>query len=138
MKWKIHVKQRQHQHKDVISILSKVTESSEPKLLALLFFFLHLFKNSFSFRFIVAFDKMSEEWCRQQLMNLQIKDRRMDTLNEIRNHLTKLPADEVASVSSNFLTLSELFDCVEDNQERYFFQIVYDTFCFNRSITFCF
>lgn len=63
---------------------------------------------------------MSEEWCRQQLMNLQIKDRRLDTLNEIRNRLTKLPADEVASVSSNFLPLSELFDCVEDNQERYF------------------
>lgn len=65
---------------------------------------------------------MSEEWVRQQLMNLQIKDRRLDTLNEIRNHLTKLPADEVASVSSNFLTLSELFDCVE--QERYNFDIV--------------
>lgn len=62
---------------------------------------------------------MSEEWCRQQLMNLQIKDRRLDTLNEIRNHLTKLPAEQVASVSSNFLTISELFDCVEDNQERY-------------------
>lgn len=62
---------------------------------------------------------MSEEWCRQQLMNLQIKDRRLDTLNEIRNRLTNLPADEVASVSSNFLTLPELFDCVEGNQERY-------------------
>lgn len=62
----------------------------------------------------------AEEWFRQQLMNLQMKDRRLDTLNEIRNHLTKLPADEVATVSSNFLTLSELFDCVEDNQERYF------------------
>ncbi|KAJ6636009.1 26S proteasome non-ATPase regulatory subunit 5 [Pseudolycoriella hygida] len=61
---------------------------------------------------------MSEEWCRQQLMNLQIKDRRLDTLNEIRNHLTKLPANEVASVSSNFLTLPELLDCVEDNQEK--------------------
>lgn len=60
---------------------------------------------------------MSEEWCRQQLMNLQIKDRRLDTLTEIRNRLTNLPADEVASVSSNFLTLPELFDCVEGNQE---------------------
>ncbi len=61
---------------------------------------------------------MSEEWCRQQLMNLQIKDRRLDTLNEIRNHLTNLPAAEVATVSSNFLIPSNLFDCVEDNQER--------------------
>lgn len=67
---------------------------------------------------------MSEEWCRKQLMNLQIKDRRLDTLNEIRNHLTNLPADEVASVSSNFLTLSELFDCVEDNQERFVFSSI--------------
>ncbi|XP_037038603.1 26S proteasome non-ATPase regulatory subunit 5 [Bradysia coprophila] len=60
---------------------------------------------------------MSEEWCCQQLMNLRIKDRRLDTLTEIRNCLTNLPADEKVFVSSNFLTLPQLFDCVEGNQE---------------------
>lgn len=75
---------------------------------------------------------MSEEWCRQQLMNLQIKDRRLDTLTEIRNHLTKLPADEVASVSSNFLTLSDLFDCVEDNNQQRYFSCSLTVLSFNR------
>lgn len=58
---------------------------------------------------------MSEEdWCRECLAKLQIKDKRLDTLTEIRNHLSSLPASEVA-MTSNFLTLPELFDCVEDD-----------------------
>lgn len=57
---------------------------------------------------------MSEEdWCRERLANLQIKDRRLDTLTEIRNHLSNLPPNEVA-VTTNFLTLPDIFDCVED------------------------
>lgn len=62
---------------------------------------------------------MSEEWCRRQLANLQIKDRRLDTLNEIRNYLNDLSADEVAEKSS-FLTVSEILACDDDNElQRY-------------------
>lgn len=59
--------------------------------------------------------QMSEEWCRQQLANLQIKDRRLDTLNEIRNQLNRLSADEVAT-TSNFLTVSEILACADDSE----------------------
>lgn len=62
---------------------------------------------------------MSEEWCRQQLSNLQIKDRQLDTLNEIRNQLNNLAADEVA-ITSNFLSVPEILACAdnENTQQR--------------------
>lgn len=57
---------------------------------------------------------MTEEtWCRDRLANLQIKDRRLETLTEIRNHLSALPPGEVAH-TTNFLTLPDIFACVED------------------------
>lgn len=49
----------------------------------------------------------NEEWCRQQLANLQIADRRLDTLAEIRNHLTVQPS------ASDCLSLHEIFSCIE-------------------------
>lgn len=66
----------------------------------------------------------AEDWCRERLANLQIKDRRLDTLTEIRDHLSSLPASEVA-ITSNFLTLPELFDCVEDDGYGYGYGYVF-------------
>lgn len=59
-------------------------------------------------------EKMSEEWCLQQLAKLQIKDNRLSTLNEIKNHLSGIPANEM-NVSSKFLTL---LDSIDDCSER--------------------
>lgn len=60
---------------------------------------------------------MAEEWCRQQLANLHIKDRRLTALTEIRNHLSTLPPNEII-VTSNLLSINDLFDCVvEDKNE---------------------
>lgn len=53
-----------------------------------------------------------EEWCREKLANLQIKDLQMNTLNEIKEHLITLPAQE-AIITSNFLKLPALFDCLD-------------------------
>uniref|UniRef100_U5ETB0 26S proteasome non-ATPase regulatory subunit 5 n=1 Tax=Corethrella appendiculata TaxID=1370023 RepID=U5ETB0_9DIPT len=57
---------------------------------------------------------MSEEWCREQLENLQIKDLRTNTLNEIKNQLVKLPANE-NEITSKFIKSPILLDCLEDS-----------------------
>lgn len=59
---------------------------------------------------------MSEEWCREQLAKLQIKDRRLSTLTEIRDHLSTLPPNELA-VTTNYLSVPEIFECVAESPE---------------------
>lgn len=54
-----------------------------------------------------------EEWCREKLANLQIKDLQKDTLTEIREHLTHLSSQQ-AVITSNFLKLPAIFDCLDD------------------------
>lgn len=50
----------------------------------------------------------AEDWCHEQLANLQIADRRLDTLAEIRNHLTVQPS------SASWLSLRDIFACIDD------------------------
>lgn len=57
---------------------------------------------------------MSEEWCVEQLAKLQIKERRLTTLNEIKSHLSSVPPNEI-NISSKFLTL---LDSIEDCRDR--------------------
>lgn len=59
---------------------------------------------------------MSEEWCLEQLAKLQIKESRLATLNEIKTHLTNLPAHET-TISAKLLTL---LDSVDDCPDRYY------------------
>lgn len=54
-----------------------------------------------------------DEWCRQQLANLQIADRRTDALAEIRNHLTTQPAS-----SSGWLSTGDIFNCIREENNR--------------------
>lgn len=54
-----------------------------------------------------------EDWCRQKLANLQIKDLQKDTLSEIKDHLTQLSSQQ-AIITSNFLKLPAIFDCLDD------------------------
>lgn len=57
---------------------------------------------------------MSEEWCVEQLAKLQIKERRLDTLNEIRAQLNNVGPNEV-SVSAKLLAL---LDSIDDCRDR--------------------
>lgn len=57
---------------------------------------------------------MSEEWCIEQLAKLQIKEQRLDTLNEIRATLSNAGSNEV-SVSARFLAL---LDSIDDYNDR--------------------
>lgn len=59
--------------------------------------------------------KMSEDWCIEQLAKLQIKERRLDTLNEIRAQLSSIGPNEV-SVSAKFLAL---LDSIDEYRDRY-------------------
>lgn len=59
--------------------------------------------------------KMSEEWCIEQLAKLQIKERRLATLNEIKTHLTNVKENEVINSASSFLAL---LDSIEDCHDR--------------------
>lgn len=52
---------------------------------------------------------MSEEWCIEQLAKLQIKERRLTTLNEIKTHLSSVSANEI-NISTKFLTLLDSID----------------------------
>lgn len=56
---------------------------------------------------------MSEEWCIEQLAKLQIKERRLDTLNEIRAQLSGVGPNEV-NVSAKFLALLDSIDEYRD------------------------
>lgn len=58
---------------------------------------------------------MSEEWCIEQLARLQIKEHRLDALNEIRAQLNNVGPNEV-SVSAKFLSL---LDSIDDCNDRY-------------------
>lgn len=58
---------------------------------------------------------MSEDWCIEQLAKLQIKERRLDTLNEIRTQLTNVGPNET-SISAKFLAL---LDSIDDYRDRY-------------------
>lgn len=51
-----------------------------------------------------------EEWCQQQLANLRIADRRLETLAEIRHHLSMQP-----NSSTNWLSMRDIFNCIEDS-----------------------
>ena len=51
-----------------------------------------------------------EDWCQEKLANLQIKDLRMETLNEIKNKLI-----QSNDISANFS--SALLDCMEDSNK---------------------
>lgn len=57
---------------------------------------------------------MSEDWCVEQLAKLEIKDSRLDTLNEIRVHL-KNAVPNAAPTSSKFLAL---LDSIDDCGDR--------------------
>lgn len=57
---------------------------------------------------------MSDEWCIEQLAKLQIKESRLDTLNEIRTTLGNVGANEV-NVSAKFLAL---LDSIDDYGDR--------------------
>lgn len=57
---------------------------------------------------------MSEEWVAEQLAKLQIKERRLDTLNEIRAQLGNVGPNEV-NVSAKFLAL---LDSIDDCRDR--------------------
>lgn len=57
---------------------------------------------------------MSEEWCIEQLAKLQIKEHRLDTLNEIRAALGNVGANEV-NVSAKFLAI---LDSIDDYRDR--------------------
>lgn len=59
----------------------------------------------------------AEEWCREQLANLKVADRQLSTLSDIRAHLAQQPE------SSNWLTLRDIFNCIDDEAVRYFFFI---------------
>lgn len=56
---------------------------------------------------------MSEEWCLEQLAKLQIKERRLSTLNEIKEHLYSISPNEI-NISSKFLTLLDSIDECKD------------------------
>ncbi|XP_055326562.1 26S proteasome non-ATPase regulatory subunit 5 [Sitodiplosis mosellana] len=60
---------------------------------------------------------MSEEWCIEQLAKLQIKESRLDTLNEIRAALSNVGANEV-NVSAQFLALLDSIDDYRDSPEQ--------------------
>lgn len=53
--------------------------------------------------------RMSEEWCIEQLAKLQIKERRLTTLNEIKTHLSTVSPNEI-NISTKFLTLLDSID----------------------------
>lgn len=57
---------------------------------------------------------MSEEWVAEQLAKLQIKESRLDTLNEIRTQLGNVGPNEV-NVSAQFLAL---LDSIDDCRDR--------------------
>lgn len=57
---------------------------------------------------------MSEDWVIEQLAKLQIKEHRLDTLNEIRTALGNIGANEV-NVSAKFLAL---LDSIDDYRDR--------------------
>lgn len=57
--------------------------------------------------------KMSEEWCIEQFAKLQIKEQRLDTLNEIRTQLSTVGPNEV-SISAKFLALLDSIDDYDD------------------------
>lgn len=65
---------------------------------------------------------MNEEWCREQLKNLQIRDLRTNTLTEIKNQLISHPNDEVV-ISTNFIQSQELLDCLKDTTKYIFYEI---------------
>lgn len=71
-------------------------------------------KNNRKFQYFSANIKMSEDWCVEQLAKLQIKERRLDTLNEIRTQLGNIGPNEV-SVSAKFLSL---LDSIDDYRDR--------------------
>lgn len=78
---------------------------------------------------------MSEDWCVEQLEKLQIKERRLDTLNEIRTQLGNIGPNEV-SVSAKFLSL---LDSIDDYRDRYQSRIMqFPVFCNNEKIIFNF
>lgn len=58
---------------------------------------------------------MSEEWCIEQLAKLQIKEHRLDTLNEIIAQLSNIGPNEV-NVSAQFLSL---LDSIDEYRDRY-------------------
>lgn len=58
---------------------------------------------------------MSEDWCIEQLAKLQIKEQRLDTLNEIRSQMSNIGPNEV-TVSAKFLSL---LDSIDDCSDRY-------------------
>lgn len=53
---------------------------------------------------------MSEDWCAEQFANLHIKERRLDTLNQIRSHLKNVVPDK----APNFPKFLTLLDSIED------------------------
>lgn len=57
---------------------------------------------------------MSEDWCIEQFAKLQIKEQRLDTLNEIRSQLSNVGPNEVG-ISAKFLAL---LDSIDDYNDR--------------------
>lgn len=60
--------------------------------------------------------KMSsrEQWCADQISNLQEDELRFDALNDLKEHLSNLPRDEVNN-TLEFLKLTTVFDCLNNS-----------------------
>lgn len=54
---------------------------------------------------------MSEDWCAEQFAKLDIKERRLDTLNEIRSHLKNVVPDRAPSLPKFLTLLDSIEDC---------------------------
>lgn len=58
---------------------------------------------------------MAEDFVADQLANLQIEERRLDALNNIKQHVTEVAAPQKEPSLSKFLVL---LDSLEDRGER--------------------
>ena len=87
------------------NIATVVNKSNSNRICIAIFFIFNSTQKAFG---------MSEEWCIEQLAKLQIKERRLDTLNEIRTALGSVGANEV-NVSAKFLAL---LDSIDDYRDR--------------------
>lgn len=56
---------------------------------------------------------MDEQWCRQQLENLQIEEKRTEALTELKTRLKVLPDNE-NQILEEVATSTNLFDCFNE------------------------
>lgn len=56
---------------------------------------------------------MDEQWCRQQLENLQIQEKRTEALNELKTRL-KVLSDNENQILEEVATSTNLFECFNE------------------------